>query len=231
MLKVIHTSGLPASFPVDPVAEFQAGMICQLQIRGNDISMGISDSSAPFGIIDDVRTSAFTRPQVDEVVEILLDESGIETDLNGHRVNVSDVTGFLSFPNIVDSSFTATKDVVLNAINGAIIVPAGTELNYDSDDDDINDGFKIITNYIYRVVSKPGDDSTLGSGRITAYYTRGIYATDQYEPGQLYSLNATLYVSVSGKLTTRQVSQDSPGVAFVTGVPSSVQDTLEFLWL
>ena len=230
MLKIIH---LPnphgASFPVDPTAEFEPGMLAQLKLQGNDITAGVSDGTAPLGIIDDVRTTSFTKAQVDEIVEIPVPDS--EIDENGRRVNSSDVTGFLEFPNIVESSFTSTIDVVLNGVNGAIIIPAGTPLNFDADDDGTLDSFNVIVNYIYNVATMPGDDSTIGSGRITVYYHRGIYATDQFDTTQAYPLNATLYVGLDGKLTTKQATQNHPGIAVVTGPPSATNGTLEFLWL
>lgn len=230
MLKIIH---LPnphgASFPVDPTAEFEPGMLAQLKLQGNDITAGVSDGTAPLGIIDDIRTSSVTKAQVDEIVEIAVPDS--EIDENGRRVSSSDVTGFLEFPNIVESSFISTIDVVLNGVNGAIIIPAGTPLNFDADDDGILDSFNVVVNYIYNVSTMPGDDSTVGSGRITVYYQRGIYATDQFDTTQAYPLNATLYVGLDGRLTTKQATQNHPGIAVVTGPPSATNGTLEFLFL
>jgi hypothetical protein len=116
-------------------------------------------------------------------------------------------------------------------VNGIITVPAGTELNYDFDGDGVNDGFKIVVNYIYRISNKPGDDTTLSSGRVTIHYQRGIYATDQFDTTQVYPLNATLYIALDGALTTKQPTENHPGVAIVTGPPSATQGTLEFLLL
>ena len=129
MLKVIHTgNALPMSLSVDPTAEFEPGMFAQLGLIGNDIVAGISDGTAPLGIIDDVRTNAFTKPQVDEIV--IVDAQSSTIDGNGKRVSTVDVTGVLEFPNIIENSFTATISVILNVVNGIITIPAGTELNY-----------------------------------------------------------------------------------------------------
>jgi len=232
MLKVIHISNtLPMSYPVDPTAEFEPGMIAQLKLIGNDVCAGVSDGTAPLGLIDDVRTSAFTATQIDEVIIIKLPPSNITTDLNNYRVSINEVTGPLENPHIIPSSFISTVAVTLNSVNGIITVPAGTELNYDSDGDNINDAFRIIVNYIYRITSKPGDDSTAGSGRITIHYQRGIFATDQFDTRCDYPLNASLYVGLDGKLTTRQPTDNHPAVAFVTGPPSAINGTLEFMWL
>lgn len=230
MLHVVHTgNALPLSLPVDPTAEFESGVVAQLKLIGNDIVAGISDGTAPFGLIDDVRTTAFTRPQNDEIVIIPVEATTV--DGNGDRVNSNESVGFLEFSNVVESSFTSTMDVVLNSVNGAIIIPAGTPLNYASNGGGTYDSFRAVVTYIYRVTDKPGEDTTIGSGRITIHYHRGIYATDQYDVSQIYPINATLYVGLDGKLTTKQPTDNHPGVAFVTGPPSAVNGTLELLWL
>ena len=85
MLKVIHTgNALPMSLPVDPTAEFEPGMFAQLGLIGNDIVAGVSDGTAPLGIIDDVRTTAFTKAQVDEIV--VIDVATSELDANGRNM-------------------------------------------------------------------------------------------------------------------------------------------------
>ncbi len=232
MLKVVHIANtLPISYPVDPTAEFEPGMIAQQKLIGNDIVMGVSDGTAPFGIIDDVRTTAFTATQIDEVVIIKVPESNVQLDGNNHRVNINEVTGTLENPHIIPSSFISTIAVTLNSVNGIIMVPPGTELNYDSDGDLVNDSFRIIVNYIYRITSKPGDDSTMGSGRITIHYQRGVFATDQFDVRQNYPLNASLYVGLDGKLTSKQPTENHPAIAFVTAPPSAMNGTLEFIWL
>jgi len=231
MLRVVHTgTGLPASYPLDPTAEFESGMIAQLKILGNDIIAGVSDGTAPLGIIDDVRTSAFTKSQIDEVVIIEVNTLHI-TESNGVRVTSTDQMGPLEFPHINRNSFTSTITVELNDVNGIITVPAGTALNYDTDGDGDFNAFKVVVSYAYRIATKPGDDSTIGSGRITVHYQRGIYATDQFDTLQLYPLNANLYVGLDGKLTTEQPTENHPAIAYVTGPPSSVNGTLEFMWL
>jgi hypothetical protein len=230
LLKVIHAgNAMPMSLPIDPTAEFEPGVFAQLGLIGNDTVASVSDGTAPLGLIDDVRTTAFTRPKVDEIV--VINVSSTEVDDNGDTVNSEDVTGVLEFPNIIDSSFTSTLSVVLNNVNGIVTVPAGTELNYDSDNDGINDSFRLVTNYIYRVAGRPGDDTTIGTGRITIHYQRGIYATDQFDTTQVYPLNATLYVGLDGKLTSSQPTDDHPGVALCTGPPSATMGTLEFMLL
>ena len=230
MLRIVHAgTSLPASFPLDPTAEFEPGMVAQLKIIGNDIVCGVSDGTAPLGLIDDVRTKAFTKNQIDEVVEIARDATTL--DGNGQLVNSSDSYGFLQHSNLLENSFTSTISIVLNPVNGVILVPAGTALNFDSDNDGIFDSFKVVVNYNYRIPNQPGDDSTIGSGRVTVHYSRGFYATDQFDTRQSYALNATLYVGLDGKLTTKQPTSNHPGVAVVTGPPGATNSTLELLWL
>ena len=230
MLKVIHSgNSMPMSLPVDPTSEFQPGMFAQLGLLGNDTVATVSDGTAPLGIIDDIRSQAFTKSQIDEIV--IIDVKSSIIDDNGYRVSQEDLTGVLEYPHISESSFTSTVSVLLNTVNGVITIPAGTELNYDQDEDGVNDSFRIICNYIYQVSGKPGDDTTLGSGRITIHYQRGIYATDQFDTTQVYPINATLYIGFDGKLTSKQPTETHPGVAICTGPPSAANGTLEFLLL
>lgn len=230
MLKVIHSgNALPMSLNADPTAEFEPGMFAQLGLLANDIVATVSDGTAPMGIIDDIRTTSFTKSKVDEIVLITANSS--ETGPNGTPVSTEELTGVLENPSIIESSFTSTISVILNPINGIVTVPAGTEFNYDSNGDGTYDSFKIITNYIYRVFGKPGDDSTIGTGRMTIHYQRGIYATDQFDTTQIYPLNATLYVGLDGRLTSKQPTETHPGVAICTGPPTAAAGTLEFMLL
>jgi hypothetical protein len=230
MLRIIQGgTSLPASIAVDPTSEFEPGMIAQMKIIGNDIVCGVSDGTAPLGIIDDVRASSFTRNQIDEVVEIKVDYT--ELDNQNRIISDRQESGCLEFSSLVKSSFISTMDVSLNPVNGVVYVPAGTPLNADLDGDGILDGFRMVVNYTYRVPNQPGEDSTIGSGRITVHYARGFYATDQYDTRQKYPINATLYVGLDGKLTTKQPTANHPGVAMVTAPPVSTNVTLEFLWL
>ena len=58
-----------------------------------------------------------------------------------------------------------------------------------------------------------------------------IGATDAFETNRRYPLNSPLFVSESGLLTTRQIQADFPAIAMVTGPPTSIHGSLEFLWL
>lgn len=228
MLRLIQVGNtLPLSYPVDPTSTFQPGQIGQLKVIGNEIVCGVSDGTAPFGIIDDVNTSAFTAPVKDEVVTV-----PVVAVSDGYQlVAAMDTKGELRFPNIVASSFVADiEGLTLNEINGIITVAAGTPLNFDSDGDGILDSVRTIVSYVYRVPNVPGDNTTAGSGRITIWFQRGIFETDQYDTTQRYVVNATLFVNEDGLLTTEQPSSSHPGVAIVTGPPTGIIETLEFLW-
>lgn len=229
MLRLIHVGNtLPVSYAVDPTSTFQAGQIGQLKVLGNEVVAGVSDGTAPFGIIDDVNTAAFTRPVVDEVVVV-----PVTAVSDGYRlITAVDTMATLQFANIVRSSFTADiEGLVLNEVNGVITVTAGTPLNYDSDNDGILDSVRTVVNYVYRIANLPGENTTIGSGRITLWIQRGIFETDQFDTHQRYVVNATLFVNGDGLLTTSQPSPNHPGVALVTGPPTGLNETLEFLWL
>ena len=228
MLRLIQVGNtMPLSFPVDPTSTFQPGQVAQLKVIGNEIVCGVSDGTAPFGIIDDINTSAFTAPVADEVVVIPL----VAVSDGYNLVAAVAAMKNIRFPNIVRSSFTTdVEGLILNEVNGIIEVPAGTALNYDSDGDGVLDSVRTIVSYVYRIANIPGDNTTIGSGRITIWFQRGIFETDQYDTKQRYVVNATLFCDAEGKLTTAQPTSNHPGIAMVTGPPSGINETLEFVW-
>jgi len=230
-LRLIQISnGIPFSFPLDVSATFQAGMLAQLGVMGNNIVCGVSDGTAPIGIIDDVRTTSFIAPSIDEIV-IVGPIAGVAGP-GGSLVTPNDVKMELENPNVMASSFTSDPvDVELIPRNGVIVFLAGTALNFDSDGDGIPDSIRTRVNYSYQVPNVPGDDSTQGSGRITVWITRGIYATDQFATNVRYPVNASLFSGTDGKLTTTQSAPDIPGIAIVTGPPSAINGSLELLLL
>lgn len=230
MFRIVQSgNALPTIWPVDPNAEFQPGQIAQLGVMGNNIVCGVSDGTAPIGILDDIKTRSFTAPSIDEA-KIATNVMAVES--NGILVAATDVRLELDNPNIVSSSFTTSPiDVELIARNGVIIFPAGTPLNLDYDGDGTPDAIRTVVSYTYQVPNVPGDDSTFSSGKVTVWFQRMIAQTDQYETNQRYPINANLFVSETGLLTTRQPSADHPGIAVVTGSPSAVFGTLEFMWL
>jgi hypothetical protein len=229
VLKLVQVgNALPVSYPVDPSAEFEPGMLAQLYLRGNNIVCGPSDGRAPIGILDDFKTRAFTAPSIDEVVIA----SAPGTQYGGQWITPIDVRQELKNPNIIPSSFiTSPVDVQLVPRNGVVVFPAGTPLNFDLDGDGIPDAIRTVVSYTYQIPNVSGDDSTAGSGKVTVWFQRGIYQTDLYETNQRYPINQILFSSENGKLTSSQPSSDYPGVAIVTGPPSAAFSTLEFLWL
>jgi len=230
MLRIIQAgNALPASYPVDITSTFQPGQICQLKLIGNDIVMGLSDGTAPLGIIDDIKTSAFTQSVYDEVVII----RGIDITTDGYNYYTGrDALEPLKNASLIRSSFLSDYEgLILNEINGVLTLPEGSRLNFDSDGDRKNDSVKTIVNYVYQVAALPGDDTTIGSNRITFWFQRGIFATDMYDTLQRYPLNSTLFVNEQGKLTTRQLTPNHPGIGIVSGPPTAMHGTIEFMWL
>jgi len=230
MLRIVQTgNSLPFSFPVAPSDEFQPGQIAQLKAFGNNVVCGVSDGICPIGIIDDVKTNSFTTAAIDEIV-IVGPIAGI-VGPGGALVTPNDVKAELENPNVVTSSFVSSVDVELNPRNGVITFITGTPLNLDADGDGIADSIRTVVSYTYQVPNVPGDDSTYGSRRVTVWFQRIIFQTDQFETSQRYPLNANLYVNEEGKLTSRKPSTNHPGVAIVTGSPTSTSKMLEAIWL
>lgn len=223
MLRPLFTTSQPnGAYGVDPTAEFQPGMIGGLVETGGEILMTVSDGVTiqPYGIIDDIRTRAFKQPAVSEQVII-------PATADAYGESTTDVNGYLQNTNVDQNTFTADISIILIPINGVITVPAGTPLNYDSTGDNIYDSFLVTCSYYYQVPGVPGDDTTIGSGQVSIWFSRGEYSTDQYDTTVPYALNATLYCGSDGKLTTRP---NGPGLAMVTGPPHALYNELTFLW-
>ena len=230
MLRLIQVgNALPISYPVDGTSTFEPGQIGQLKMVGQDIAVGLSDGTAAIGIIDDIRTAAFTQPAIDEVV--VISATGV-LDAYGNYVSTVDAKEELDNSRIIASSFVADfENLILNPNNGVLTAPAGSVLNFDLDGDGVPDSIKTIVSYVYEVTSMPGDDTTIGSNRVTIWFQRGIFSTDQFDTLQRYPLSATLFVNEEGKLTTKQITQNHPPVGIVTGPPSAMINNLEFMWV
>ncbi|MFZ4795924.1 MAG: hypothetical protein ACOYMA_00425 [Bacteroidia bacterium] len=126
------------------------------------------------------------------------------------------------------NSFVCDIPVYLKEKNGAVIIPTGTELNYDQNGTG-PDSIKFICSYMHQIPGVPGDDSVIGSNRITIWYGKMIFQTDQFEASQRYALNAPLFCNESGYLTTRQVTPTHPAIGMVVGPPSARLPNLEVL--
>lgn len=227
MLRLVQVGNtLPANFICDPSAEFQPGQIAELTVIGNQIMATVSNGTAPIGIIDDIKTRAFTNVSWNEVVIVpavgVLSGSDLVTPI--------DIKAELRKPNIVSASFNSTVDVALNPVNGVVTFIAGTKLNFDLTGTGTPNAIRAIVNYTYQVANIPGDDSTQGSGRVTVWFNRMFFQTDQYETNQQYPVRANLYVSEIGYLTTRRPSTIHPAVAMVTAPPTPMNPMIECLW-
>lgn len=228
MFRLIHSgNSLPTSFACDPSASFQAGMIAELVVLGNQVVATVSNGTAPIGIIDDYKTKAFTNVSWNEI--IIVPATGIPNG-SGQLVTPIDILATLKKPSIIPSSFFSEVNVALNSNNGIITFVAGTPLNFDMDGDGVVDSIRTVVNYSYYVANIPGDDSTQGSGRVTVWYQRMFFDTDQYETNQNYPVRANVFVSEIGLLTTRKPSAISPAVGMVVSPPSIISSMLSVMW-
>ena len=229
MLRLVQVGNtLPASFICDPSAEFQPGQCAELTVIGNQVMATVSNGTAPIGIIDDIKTRAFTNVSWNEVV--IVPAVGVQITPGGPIVTPIDIKAELRKPNIIPVSFNADVDVILNPVNGIITFLAGTPLNYDLTGTGTPNAIRTIVNYTYQVANIPGDDSTQGSGRMTVWFNRMFFQTDQYETNQQYPVRANLYVSEHGFLTTRRPSHIHPAVAMVTAPPTPMNPMIEVLY-
>jgi hypothetical protein len=227
MLRLVQVGNtLPASFIVDPSAEFQPGMVAELTVIGNQVMATVSNGTAPIGIIDDIRTRSFTNVSWNEVVIV----PAVPQQTPNGPITPIDIKAELRKSNIIPSSFNSEVDVVLNPNNGIITFLAGTPLNFDLMGTGSFNAIRTIVNYTYLVPNIPGDDSTQGSGRMTVWFNRMFFQTDQYETNQQYPVRANLYCSERGFLTTRRPSAIHPAIGMVTAPPTPFNPMVEVLF-
>lgn len=229
MLKVIQVgTQRPISYFVHPSDTFEPGMIGQMKMLGNDIVVGVSDGRAPLFILDDVRTTAFTQAVIDEPVDI-----EVPVVFDGYNwVSTIQAIGELASSNIVADSFVADyPGLILNPTNGTLRAPAGSIANFSTTGEETPNAIRTFVRYAFKVPGIPGDDSVDGSGKVTLWFGRGIFQTDQFETDVPWSLNAALFVSSRGKLTTEQTDPSQPGVGVCLVPPTGHNSVLEFMWL
>lgn len=230
MLRLIQTgNSLPYSWPVSTACTFQPGQLAQLTVEGNAIVATVSNGTAPIGLIDDIRTKAFTAVSWDE--DVIVPATGVAGP-GGTLVTPIDIKAELRNPNVLPDSFVSIPvSVQLIPRNGVIVFPAGTPLNLDQGGTGTPNAIKTNVRYTYQIPNIIGDDSTQGSHRVTVWFQRGIYQTDVFDTSATYPLNANLFVNEKGMLTTKQPTPNHPTVALLTSPPTPIFPWAEFLLL
>lgn len=230
MLRLISVgNSLPYSWPVSNSCVFQPGAIAQLTTQGNAVVATVSNGTAPLGVIDDIKTKAFTAISWDET--IIVSATGVPGP-GGILVTPVDIKAELRNPNILPDSFVSIPvSVQLIPRNGVIIFPAGTQLNLDNGGTGTPNAIKTNVRYTYQIPNIIGDDSTQGSHRVTVWFQRGIFQTDVFDSAATYPLNANLFCNEKGMLTTKQPTPNHPSVALTLAPPNPIHPMLEFLWL
>jgi hypothetical protein len=224
-----YSKALPASFPCDPSVEFQPGMLAQLTVIGNQVMATVSDGTAPIGIIDEVRTKAYTAISWNET--IIVPATGVPNGA-GQLILQNEIKAVLNNANIVANSFISTVKVELIPVNGVIVFLPGTALNNDLTETGTPDSIKTIVNYTYFIPNIAGEDSTLGSNKMTVWIDKMILQTDMFETNQSYPVNAPLFCSEAGLFTTRKPTPKHISIGMVTAPPSPIGNSaLELLWL
>lgn len=232
-LEIIWTQGRPnGTGAVDWSVEFEAGMLAGKTIIDQTVVWTVANGTTipAIGIIDDTRTNAFTDTiAYEEVIVRVIDANGDgKSDFDALGKLMGGTKG-LGISNVLISTFRSDPQVALDAVHGTIDVLSGTTLNFDQDGDGILDSVKVTCAYQYYVPNKPGEDSTLGSGRLTTWSAPGSeFATNQWEPtAGGYRLNDWLYCSPDGKFTR---SANGAALAIVTYPPTTLDSMLQFMW-
>lgn len=215
---------------VDPSAEFEAGQIAEQKALGSQIVIGVSGGLRPCGIIDDVKTSAFSSNSIDEIhIEYVASPA---LDNENDLATPNDIVVYLDNPHILPKSFICTPiDVALRPKNGCVTIPAGTKLNNDMSGTGTPDSIYFRVSYLYRIPNMPGANTTAGSNRVTFWYSRIIAQTDQFDTNAYYPLTCPLFVNAEGRLTSHRLTEKHPAVAVCWAPPGINNNLLEFMWL
>jgi hypothetical protein len=229
MMRLVSVSNaLPTYFIVDPSCQFQAGMLAEMTVVGNQVMATVSNGTAPIGIIDDIKTRAFTNVSWNE--EVKVPAKGVRRR-DGVLVTPFDIKAELRHPYIISNSVISDPvDIILNPVNGIVTFPRGTPLNYDQIGNGVPNAIRTFLNYTYQVPNIPGDDSTKASGRVTVWYNRMFVQVDIFETNQQYPVRANLYCSEQGMFTTRRPSPIHPAIGIVSAPPTPQNPFLELMW-
>lgn len=215
----------PWSFIVDPSDEFTNGNIAQSKLFGNNTVVGLSDGRAPIGVIDDIRTKAFSAAITNEPHKIIVTDY---INVSGTYYTTKDIFVPLDNPNIFKNSFFSTIPGILNERNGILTIPEGTVLNLMDGATPI--GLSFFCSYRHFVSGVPGIDTTSASGHISVYCGTMMIGTDQFETNMQYPVGAPLYSNECGLFTTRKIEENYPPVGIVMAPPSSINSFLSLLW-
>lgn len=233
-LELIYAQGRPNGVgDVDWSVEFEAGMCAGKTIIDGTVVWTVAngDDIPALGIIDDTRVSAFSDTvSYEEVIVRVVDADGDgKSDLEASGKLMGGENG-IGVSNINIQTFRSDPAVILDSVHGLIEIPVGTELNYDADEDGTLDSVRTVCAYQYWVPNKPGEDSTLGSGKLTVWTMYGSeLSTNIWDPtGGGYRLNDWLYCGPDGKLTR---TQNGTPVAICTYPPTTLDSFLQFMWI
>lgn len=186
-------------FKVDPTAVWEEGQVATLvSVAGEVLVKPFSGGAGevPLGIFWHPKAVTITRVEK-EIVTL----SGTDPVPLSHA-NI--VSGSVRVTNVEETTvYVENTDYVINYTNGTI-ARIGTG--------GISDGQRVTVTYRYNIpasemVYQPQrferiPDATLGSQMITVITGEAIIYTDQFETAAGYTVNASLYASNNGRITS-----------------------------
>jgi len=195
---------------VDPNASFEAGAIVAIQADGTIIE---SDGEAAFGVAK--WNKALTQNGVIADEPVVLEGTTVTALKHGNIVAAS-----VKVANAAGTPYTVTTDYVIDsAANGTLhrVALGG-----------IADGETVYVSYSYQLSEYELKtlrgtnymnlvDDTQGSGKMTVIQNFAELYTDQYDPSQVYTVGAQLYVGESpmqGKFTPDNGSGNAYGKVY-----------------
>lgn len=86
-----------------------------------------------------------------------------------------------------------------------------------------------ILNRKIRIVNKKNRTVKRRIGEVV--FSRCILQTDNYDPQQSYQLGYKLFIDQDGRFTTKQPSNTSPSIGWITNCPTADNQLLQLMWL
>lgn len=233
MLRILEQgNSMPFQWPVDPSAIFESGAAASLTVIGSQIMATTSNGMGFIGVFDDVKNQSFTAVSWDEEIIVTPSASNLTVNGSSQISIISEVRAELENPNVDGNYFISSPvEVELIPRNGVIVFPAGTVLNYNLAGGDDMDSIRTIVRYPYQIPNVIGTDTTFASQRVTVWFQKMIFETDQFEVNQEYMVMSNLFINERGLFTTRQILPNSPIVAICTAPPSMINPNIQAMLL
>ena len=187
---------------IDASATFLAGQLAKLgtDSKGNVVVQAVSGTGdKPVGIFVNSNTTTFYRPIVKQPFTVGAASSTFDIKpyvLSGSFILEAAASG---------TDYTVTTNYTVNLTNGVV-----TNVN-------ITEGTAVLASYRYKDINLSGINQVLGSGKAALLENNGELSTLVYDTSCAWTLNASVYFTAGGLLTS---TSGSSAIGYVSKAPT-----------